>query len=482
LAWSAALLVRASTLAAVASDVPMLVVARLSQGAAGAGIVASSLAAIGHSFRAGAPRAVATSVWGAAVGGGIALGPIVGALLTSSVGWRSSYWLQAVAAALLIPAAASVAESRSERRRRLDLPGAIALTAAMSCVTAGLIEGRTSWLAAEPVVLLSAGVLLLGVFCAIELRRGDPMLEPRLFREPLFIASISGALFTGLAVIGAMSFTPTLLERGMGVSPLGSASVLLAWSATSMVVAITARKLFSRLSAYGALATGLLLCGFGEFGLTGLGAGSSWAQLVPGLAVAGIGSGLANPALGRLAVESVPPDRAGVGSGSNNTARYLGGAAGVALVVALASTGGRAMAPHQLLNGYDLAATVCGVLCLLGAVIAMSCDWGTIARIARVHRSDQERADAGVRPPGARPAEAPARWSDHATRQWLRPRDRRRPGGPTGVGDAIAGAPTPVGRDLLAGAEAPRPHAGDPGERDRPLAHNRTPRWGRGYL
>jgi MFS family permease len=231
LAWSAALLALASALAAVAPDVTMLVVARLSQGAAGAGIVASSLAAIGHSFPTGAPRAVATSVWGAAVGGGIALGPIVGAVLTSSVGWRSSYWLQAVAAALLIPAAASVAESRSERRRRLDLPGAIALTAAISCVTAGLIEGRTSWLAAEPIVLLSAGVLLLGVFCAIELRRGDPMLGLRLFREPLFIASISGALFTGVAVIGVMSFTPTLLERGMGVRPLGGAAVLLAWSA-----------------------------------------------------------------------------------------------------------------------------------------------------------------------------------------------------------------------------------------------------------
>ena len=62
----------------------------------------------------------------------------------------------------------------------------------------------------------------------------------------------------------------------------------------------------------------------------------------------GIGSGLANPSLGRLAVESVPRERAGLGSGSNNTARYIGGAAGVALVVLLVSTGGSAEAPAQL--------------------------------------------------------------------------------------------------------------------------------------
>ncbi len=387
LAWSTALLAIASALGALAPDVGALVAARLLQGAAGAGVLASSLGAIGHSFPTGAPRAFATSIWGAAVGAGIALGPLVGAGLTTSLGWRSSYWLQALAAALLIPAAAGIAESRSERKRRLDLPGAVLLSAAMAGLTGGLIEGRGDWLAAPTIALLSGGVLLLVLFSAVERRRREPMLELSLFREPLFIASISGALFTGLAVIGVMSFTPTLLERGMGMSPLGSAAVLTAWSATSVLVAIGARRLLTSISAYGALATGLLLSGLGEFALAGLGVGSSWTRLVPGLAIAGIGSGLANPALGRLAVESVPRERAGLGSGSNNTARYLGGAAGVALVVALASTGEHAMAPRQLLAGYDVATTVCGVLCVLGAVIAAGCNRKLIARIARVDGS-----------------------------------------------------------------------------------------------
>jgi hypothetical protein len=85
--------------------------------------------------------------------------------------------------------------------------------------------------------------------------------------------------------------------------------------------------------------------------------------------VAGVGSGIANAALGRLAVESVPRDRAGVGSGANNTARYLGGAAGVAFVVAISSTGGAG----QLAHGWSIAAAASAGLCAIGAVIAVAC-------------------------------------------------------------------------------------------------------------
>jgi hypothetical protein len=196
-----------------------------------------------------------------------------------------------------------------------------------------------------------------------------PMLELRLFAEPAFVASITGALFIGLAVIGLMSYTPSLLQRGMNISVLGSAGVLAAWSATSMVIALAARRLPSRLQSTTRLAIGLVLCAGGEVGLTGLEIGSSWTRLVPGLMVVGVGSGLANAALGRLAVESVPHARAGMGSGANNTARYLGGAAGVALVVALGAGAGAG----SLIRGWNTAALVSAALCAVGALIAVCC-------------------------------------------------------------------------------------------------------------
>jgi MFS family permease len=351
----AALLAATNVLAAVAPSIAVVVVARVLQGIAGAGVVAASLAAIGHAFPSGAARTRATAAWGAAVGGGIALGPIVTAVLAAPLGWRSGYWAQAIAAAALVPAATRVAESRATARRRRDVPGIATLAAGMALLTAGLVEGRSDWTSTTTLALLAGSALGLAAFAALETRRPAPMIDLRLFGEPLFAASIVGALFTGLAIIGLMSYSPTMMQHGLGVGLLGSAAILATWSGTSTFVALAARWLPHRLASPVRLAIGLAVVGAGELALSGVGSGSSWSQLVPGLAIAGIGSGLANAALGRLAVESVDRDRAGMGSGASNTARYLGGAAGVAVVVAL---------------GWHVATLACAALCAAGAALA----------------------------------------------------------------------------------------------------------------
>lgn len=371
LGLSAAGLALTSVLGAVAPSMTALAVARVLQGVAGAGVVAASLASIGHAFPDGRARTQATAVWAAALGAGIALGPLAGGALAAGLGWRSSYWLQAAAAVALAFGSGSLAESRSGVARPLDLPGLVTLGAGMASLTAGLVEGRTDWSAPRTIGLLFGGAALLASFAAIELVRRRPMVQLRLFAEPSFVASITGALFTGLALIGLMSFSPTVMERGLHLGVVASAAVLAVWSGTSMVVSLGARRLPERLASPVRLAIGLTLSAAGEFALTRVGGGSSWAAVVPGLAVAGIGSGVANAALGRLAVESVPADSAGMGSGANNTARYLGGAAGVALVVAIASSHGAG--GEGLVRGWDAAALVSAVLCLAGAVIAVAC-------------------------------------------------------------------------------------------------------------
>jgi len=369
LMWSAAALVATSAAGALAPSIGVLVAARILQGVAGAGVLAASLGSIGHAFPAGPARTHATGMWGAALGGGIALGPLAAAGIGAALGWRSSYWLEAVAALALLPAAARLPESRATTRRPVDLAGIATLGVAMACLTAGLVEGHTSWSSAAAIGPLAAGVLLLAAFAGIELARRSPMLELRLFAQPAFVASITGALFTGLAIIGLMSYSPTLLQRGLHVSVVGSAGVLAAWSATSMVVALAARRLPGHMPSHARLAIGLAVCAAGEVALTGLGTGSSAARLVPGLLVVGVGSGVANAALGRLAVESVPRERAGMGSGANNTARYLGGAAGVALVVAL----GSGASASGLIHGWNAATVVSAALCATGALIAICC-------------------------------------------------------------------------------------------------------------
>ncbi len=369
---STALLALTSALGAVAPSLGVLIAARILQGAAGAGVLAASLGAIGHAFPTGHRRALATSVWGSAVGAGIAIGPLAAGALAAWLGWRSGFWLEALAAAALVVAAAGIDESRASTRRPLDLLGATALALAMAGLTAGLIEGRQSWSAPQTIVPLVAGAALLAAFAAIEFRKPDPILELERFKNPLFLASLSGALFTGLAVIGLMSFTPLLLQRALGVSVIGSAAVLAAWSTTSMAVALATRPLLGRRSADSALVLGFAISAVGVFALAGLGVGSSWARLLPGLVILGIGSGVVNASLGRLALESVPRERAGMGSGANNTSRYLGGAAGVALVVALA-TGHGGTGASSLLAGWNTAVIVCGALCVLAALVAAAC-------------------------------------------------------------------------------------------------------------
>lgn len=231
LLWSAAALALASALAAVAPTIAAFVVARVLQGAAGAGVIAASLAMIGHTFAPGATRTQATATWGAALGAGIALGPLAGAALGAWLGWRSGYWLQAAAAVALVATASTLAESRAQTSRRLDPLGALALTASMGCATAGLVAGRASWTSTSTISLLTAAVALLAAFAAIELRLRMPMVDLGLLRHRPFVASVTGALFSGLAIIGLMSYSASFFQRALGIGVIGSAGVLAAWAA-----------------------------------------------------------------------------------------------------------------------------------------------------------------------------------------------------------------------------------------------------------
>jgi MFS family permease len=391
LRYSAGLLAAASVVGALASSMEILVAARVLQGVAGGGVLAAGLGSIGRRFPAEPARTHATGVWGAAVGAGVAIGPLAGAGLAAAVGWRSGFWVEAAGAAAVMTAATTLTEARATARRPLDLPGIATLAGGMALLTAALVETRHGWSATTTLVLFGAVTLMLGAFAAVELRTRRPMLDPHLFPQPQFLASISGALFTGLAVVGLMSYAPALMQQALHISVLGSAAVLAAWSATSMVVALAARSLPARLPARTRLLIGMALAAIGEFALTGLSTGTSWTRLLPGLLVTGVGSGIVNAALGRIAVESVPPDRVGMGSGANNTARYLGGAAGAALIVSIASAGGA----HALIHGWNIAALVSAGLCAVGVAIVASC---------RTWRRRDARPERGRRRKEHRPA------------------------------------------------------------------------------
>jgi MFS family permease len=368
-----ALVLAAATVAAAAApNAPVFIVARTVQGGASAALLAASLGLVGHAFPDPYDRIRATGVWGAMVGAGIALGPLVFAGLASAGSWRTGYWLFAGATALLAAVAVTVLrESRAERPRRLDVPGSLTLGAGLAFLVAAVTEGRTGWLRPAVLLLALAAAVLLAAFVAVEAVRREPMLELSLFRRPVFVAGTLGALFTGLAVIGPITYLPAILQRGLGLTALQTAYLFAIWSGTSFLVALQARRLASRLAGRLQLALGLLMCAAGAVSMLGFVGAGSWHRMVPGLIISGAGSGLLNAGLARLAVEGVPAGRAGMGSGANNTARYVGSSIGVALAVAVVAAPGGDPGT-ALARGTDAALLVSAGLAVLGAAIAAS--------------------------------------------------------------------------------------------------------------
>jgi predicted MFS family arabinose efflux permease len=321
---------------------------------------------------------------------------VYAALLEQAAGWRAVYWgLAALSAILVLLTVLTLEESRNDRPRKLDPLGVITLAAGSSSLIAGLAEGRYGWGRGVVLTLLVLGVLLLAAFVVVESRIAEPMLDLALFRTPGFVVSSSGALFTGLSIVGLMSYLPTVLQKALGESPLAASGILAIWSGLSFVSALQAKRLASRVSAISQVAASLLICGIGEAALFGMHAGGSWLRLVPGLVIAGLGSGVLNAALARLAVASVPAHRGSMGSGANNTARYLGSSLGVAVTVTVvAQATSDSGSAEAMATGANHAALIAAALCLLGALIAV---WGRMAENRTARAAIQETDPVSVK-------------------------------------------------------------------------------------
>ncbi|MFG2355912.1 MFS transporter [Streptomyces sp. NPDC048521] len=353
-----------TALGALTTTTWQFTLARIAQGAASAAILASSLGLIVHAFPSPRGRLHATGVWGAFVSGGIALGPLVAGALPS---WRVAYGVLG-AAALLVAALGTraLAESRAPRGGRPDALGALTFGLALVALIAALTLGRDGWLRAPVGLLFATAALLVAAFVAVERRVGTPMIDLGLLRHARFLASSAGGLFTGLAVIGVFSFLPALLQQTMRLSPLATAWLFLLWSGLSFAVALQVKHLAGRVSPRAQLALGFALHAVAVVTMLGAVGSGSWPRLLPGLILGGVGSGLLNGALPLLAVDSVPRERAAMGSGAQQTFRYIGSCAGVALTIALATSSG------NLARGANIALLVSAALAAVGAVSVLA--------------------------------------------------------------------------------------------------------------
>jgi EmrB/QacA subfamily drug resistance transporter len=328
----------ASLLCALAQGTLMLQLSRGLQGVGGAIMFAVSLALLAEAFR-GKDRGIAFGVWGAITGLAVAIGPLLGGVLTTGLSWRWIFFVNLPIGVLaIVITVLRVGETRAKDARRPDWAGFALFTVALSSLVYALIESNQKSFT-DNVVLgcLAATVVLLAVFVVVELRGRHPMFDLSLFRVPAFSGGSAAAFGVSASIFSVILYLVLYLQDILGYSALATGVRLLVLSAGILATSAIAGRLSSRVPVRFLVGPGLLIVGAGLLLMRGLDAGSSWTHLIPGLVVAGVGVGMVNPPLASTAVGVVTPDRAGMASGINSTFRQVGIATGIALLGTLFS-------------------------------------------------------------------------------------------------------------------------------------------------
>jgi EmrB/QacA subfamily drug resistance transporter len=309
----------------------MLNLARAVQGTGGAMMFATALALLAQAFH-GKERGTAFGVFGAVTGGAVAIGPVLGGVITSGIGWEWIFFVNVpIGVIAVFIAITRVADSRDPNATGVDWPGLTTFSGSLFLLVYALVQGNEKgWGSTEIVSFLIGAAVLMTLFIVVELRRSEPMLDLSLFRRPAF----SGASIVAFCLSGsffAMFLYLTLyLQDVLGYSPLQAGLRFLPSTLLSFIVAPIAGRLSVRVPVRLLLGSGLLLIGIGLLTMTVVDAASTWTVLIPGFVLAGTGVGLVNPPLASTAVGVVPVEHSGMASGINSTFRQVGIATGIA--------------------------------------------------------------------------------------------------------------------------------------------------------
>jgi EmrB/QacA subfamily drug resistance transporter len=343
-----ALFTLTSAACGLAPGAGLLIGARVLQGAAGALMTPQVLAIIGIVY-AGSRRDRAFAAYGLAMGFAGVLGQLLGgAIITASVGgsgWRGIFLINVpVGLTALVLARRVIPESAGHGVRsstgpsnagRLDLAGTALATAGLAAVVAPLIEGQQYGWPAWTWASLAAAPVLLGGFVVHQRRRAasgrSPLVDPGLFASRGFSVGSLAALAFGLVPASFFFVLALFLQDGLGLSPLLSGEVFAAVGAGYFAAMMLATGLARRLGRQ-VLALGAAVVAAGALLLAAADGGTSWAPLLPGLAVTGFGIGLVLVPLSATVLAGVDPQHAGAAAGVLATAQQVGGAVGVALV------------------------------------------------------------------------------------------------------------------------------------------------------
>jgi EmrB/QacA subfamily drug resistance transporter len=322
-----------SLLCSLAPGLGWLVAFRMLQALGGSMLNPVAMSIVTNTFTDRAERARAIGLWGAVFGVSMALGPVIGGALVSSVGWRAIFWVNIpVGVAAIILTALFVPESRAPRARRPDPVGQALVVVLLASLTYAIIEGPNSgWASAKILSCFGVAVVALIVLVGYEPRRHEPLIDLRFFRS----APFSGATVIAVcafSALGGFLFLNTLylqdvrglsaLHAGLYTLPMAAMTVLLA-PLSGRIVAARGPRLPLIVAGIATTAGGIML--------TRITRDSTLGYLIASYVVFGIGGGMVNAPITNTAVSGMPVSQAGVAAGIASTSRQVGSTLGVAV-------------------------------------------------------------------------------------------------------------------------------------------------------
>ncbi|WP_367049177.1 MFS transporter [Streptomyces sp. Je 1-332] len=364
----------ASLVGGLAQAPGQLVAARAVQGVGAAALAPVALALITVNYAAGPARSRALGLWGAAGALGGAVGVMAGGLLTDVAGWRSVMLINVpvVLAALLLSRHGVPADRRTGPAPRLDVVGALLVTAGMTVLVLGLVRSQThAWGSGATLGTLTAAAALLGAFTAVESRRREPLLRLGLLGNRPVLSANAFALLMSSGQFAAFYFTSLYLQEVMSYGPTRAGAAFLPFCVGIVAGSAISARTAGRFGERALLVTGGLLgaAGFAWFALAVGPSGTFLGSVVGPSLVASVGIGMCFVPLGTAATSGVAAEETGMASGLLNSSRQLGGSLGLAVLVTVASgVTGDGRGPGALAAGYATAFGVAAALLASAAV------------------------------------------------------------------------------------------------------------------
>ena len=327
-------------------------------------------------------RGTAIGIWVGISALALAIGPLVGGLLTEHLTWSWIFFVNIpVGIVAILASFVFIDESRDETHERLDIPGLLSSGLGLFSLTYGLIEANTyGWTSGRIVAAFVVAVVSLIVFVELERRQRAPMLDLTLFRSSTYAGANLAMLLVALAMFGVFFFVSLYMQNILGYSAVEAGAAFLPMTGLIIFVAPLAGKASDRFGSRWLMTVGMLLLATQLVYFSQLGQNESFWNLLPGMLLGGLGMPLVMTPTAAAATRAVPVHKAGVGSAVLNACRQVGGALGIAVLGAIvAAQAGERRTAQAFLDGFEPALLVASSILIVGAVVAAS--------LVRTHRT-----------------------------------------------------------------------------------------------